>query len=96
MQASSSVSRLSGAGKLQVARASASQRASGSRRLVVTAKVDLHGAPRVIRGKCFVTKDVSAAAGWSCCGCCCMGQGVVLRRSELRGGSLRLFNKLAS
>ena len=67
MQASSSVSRLSGASKLQAARAASSQRASGSRRLVVTAKVDLQGAPRVIRGKCFVTKDVSAARGLSCC-----------------------------
>ena len=67
MQASSSVSRLSGAGKLQAARAASSQRASGSRRLVVTAKVDLQGAPRVIRGKCFVTKDVSAAGGVSRC-----------------------------
>lgn len=28
-------------------------------RLVVQAKVDLQGGPRIIRGKCFVTRDVS-------------------------------------
>ncbi|EFN55093.1 hypothetical protein CHLNCDRAFT_12715, partial [Chlorella variabilis] len=33
------------------------KRASRGARLVVQAKVDLQGAPRVIRGKCFVTKD---------------------------------------
>lgn len=30
-----------------------------STRLVVQAKVDLQGGPRVIRGKCYVTRDVS-------------------------------------
>ena len=35
-------------------------RATGrATRLVVQAKVDLQGGPRVIRGKCFVTRDVS-------------------------------------
>ena len=29
-------------------------------RLVVTATVDLQGGPRIIRGKCFVTRDVSS------------------------------------
>jgi hypothetical protein len=33
--------------------------ASRSARLVVQAKVNLEGGPRVIRGKCFVTRDVS-------------------------------------
>ena len=39
-------------------RPSVAIRASRSNRLVVQAKVDLQGAPRVIRGKCFVTRDV--------------------------------------
>jgi hypothetical protein len=41
---------------------------SRSARLVVQAKVNLQGAPRVIRGKCFVTRDVSnhmPLANWS-------------------------------
>lgn len=32
-------------------------------RLVVQAKVDLKGGPRIIKGKCYVTKDVSGALG---------------------------------
>ena len=39
--------------------------ASRSARLVVEAKVNLQGGPRVIRGKCFVTRDVS----WHMPGC---------------------------
>lgn len=50
MQAAGSVARL------QVARP-APTRGSRSARLVVQAKVDMQGAPRIIRGKCFVTKD---------------------------------------
>lgn len=59
MQAGSSVASR-GAARLHLARPASSQRA-GSRgsRLVVQAKVDLKGGPRVLRGKCFVTKDVS-------------------------------------
>jgi len=39
-----------------VAVKTANRRAS---RLIVQAKVDLQGGPRVIRGKCYVTRDVS-------------------------------------
>jgi len=47
--------------KMQISRASTTRRPSTrGQRLVVQAKVDLQGGPRVIRGKCFVTRDVSA------------------------------------
>ena len=63
---SSSVSSInsSSSSSRRVAAASSSSgggRRRGGGRLVVTAKVDLQGAPRIIRGKCFVTKDVSGA-----------------------------------
>lgn len=57
MQATSACSRAS----VQFARGPSSRRAGcRAARLVVQAKVDLQGGPRKIRGKCFVTKDVSA------------------------------------
>lgn len=68
MQASSACSRAS----VQFARAPSSRRAGcRAARLVVQAKVDLQGGPRKIRGKCFVTKDVSLLALLLCCGVGC-------------------------
>ena len=40
-------------------------RPARSGRLMVQAKVDLQGGPRVVRGRCFVTKDVSGGGGGS-------------------------------
>ncbi|KAL4437545.1 hypothetical protein ABPG77_003526 [Micractinium sp. CCAP 211/92] len=52
MQAVSSVR----AARVALARPAAARSSRGAR-LVVQAKVDLQGGPRVIRGKCYVTKD---------------------------------------
>ena len=41
-----------------------------SLRLSVSAKVNLDGGPRVIRGKCYVTRDVRRCCCIACC-CCC-------------------------
>lgn len=57
MQAVSSVR----AARVALARPAAARSSRGAR-LVVQAKVDLQGGPRVVRGKCYVTKDVSP--GW--------------------------------
>lgn len=47
--------------RMQFSRASTTRRAcTRGHRMVVQAKVDIQGGPRVIRGKCFVTRDVSA------------------------------------
>lgn len=54
MQAVSSVR----AARVALARQAAARSSRGAR-LVVQAKVDLQGGPRVVRGKCYVTKDVS-------------------------------------
>ena len=66
LRSSSSISSInsSSSSSRRVAAASSSGgggRRRGGGRLVVTAKVDLQGAPRIIRGKCFVTKDVSGS-----------------------------------
>lgn len=52
MQAVSSVR----AARVALARPAAARSSRGAR-LVVQAKVDLQGGPRVVRGKCYVTKD---------------------------------------
>lgn len=96
MQAGSCVCSRNG-GAARVSFRSAAKRASRGARLVVQAKVDLQGAPRVIRGKCFVTKDVSAGAGWSrpCPPHPSWGAGVgtavqkVLRGQPVAGGTRR-------
>jgi hypothetical protein len=46
-------------GQRLVAAARPARAAGRAARLAVRAKVDLQGAPRVIRGRCFVTRDVS-------------------------------------
>jgi hypothetical protein len=59
MQAGSCVCSRNGAAVRVSFRPASARRSSRGARLVVQAKVDLKGGPRVIRGKCFVTKDVS-------------------------------------
>ena len=61
MQACSSVASRGGVSLPR--RAAGGRAAARGTRLVVQAKVDLQGAPRIIRGKCYVTKDVSDGAG---------------------------------
>ncbi len=59
MQASSCACTRNGVAAPMRFAAASGKRASRGSRLVVQAKVDLKGGPRVLRGKCFVTKDVS-------------------------------------
>jgi hypothetical protein len=42
-----------------ISRSSFRTSTSRGSRLIVQAKIDLQGGPRIIRGKCFVTRDVS-------------------------------------
>lgn len=70
MQARSCVCSRNGAAARVSFRPASARRHSRGARLAVVAKVDLQGGPRVIRGKCFVTKDVSAgcqaSVAWNC------------------------------
>lgn len=87
MQAASTAARLQ-----FTARGAAARRpAARGGRLVVQAKVDLQGGPRIIRGKCFVTKDVSGdgqGLGDVLDACRAVSQGFRARRRRRLDGRL--------